>query len=36
MGGQYRMNLKEIGVNMPPDRDKWRALMDVASDLQIP
>jgi hypothetical protein len=37
-----RMNLKEIGINtrnwvdLPRDRDYWRALVNVALNLQVP
>ena len=41
MGGQYKMDLKEIGINMrnwvdlAQDRDYWRALVDVALNLWV-
>ena len=42
MGGQYRMDLKEIGINggnwvdSVHDMDYWRALVNAALNLRVP
>ena len=42
MGGQFRMDLKEIGiktrnwVDSTQDRDYWRALVHAALNLRVP